>query len=202
MMSRMMTCFIIGLLALTSCNEPTPAAETNKDNKGDKIDSTTVSKDETSDAPSDDKFLITASGLSFIKIATPISDYPKQLKEGVLENGEGSFPGYDLLDENQEKIGFVFAKHDDESLVGQIEVYSPLYKTKEGIGINSTFADLKKAYPTAETHGSEIESRTSTEVGGLSFRLDAYFSTYEIDESKIKPSTKVIQISIDGAEEQ
>ncbi|MCP4438230.1 MAG: hypothetical protein GY810_04735 [Aureispira sp.] len=199
-MNRIIIFFCIGLLGLVSCNEPTPTAETNDDNKGDKIDSTTLTKEETTDLSSDNKFLITASGLSFIKIGALISDYPKHLKEGVLENGEGDFPGYDLLDENQEKIGFVFPKHDDESLVGPIQIYSPLYKTKEGIGIGSTFAELKKAYPNRETHGSEIESRTSTEVGGLSFRLDAYFSTHKIDESTIKLSTKILQISISGAD--
>lgn len=199
-MNRIIIFFCIGLLGLLSCNEPTPAAETNKDNKGDKIDSTTVTKEETTNLSSDNKFLITESGLSFITIGGAISDYSKHLKESVLENGEGSFPGYDLLDENQETIGFVFAKHDDENLVGQIEIYSPLYKTKEGIGINSTFADLKMAYPEGKTYGSEIESRTSMEVGELSFRLDVYFSTNEVDESKIKPSTKVLQISVNGVD--
>lgn len=200
------TSFIIGILGIISCNQENKAPETQTTS-----DSTTIAtvpaEDPKKDLPNEElenKYLLTEEGLTNIKIGDLVKQHEQHLKKAVQENGEGSFPGYDLLDDNQEKIGFVFSKDDNNTykegdLIGYIEIYSPLYKTKEGIGVNSTFADVKKAYPNAETHGSEIEGRTSSSIGGLSFRLDTYMSTYEIDESKIKPSTKIIDVGILGA---
>lgn len=195
--------FLVGILGIISCNEDTKTPETEI-----ATDSTAITTEEVKeDLPNEElenKYLLTEDGLSNISIGDLVKQHEQHLKKAVQENGEGSFPGYDLLDDNQEKIGFVFSKDDNNTykegdLIGYIEIYSPLYKTKEGIGVNSTFADVKKAYPNAETHGSEIEGRTSSSIGGLSFRLDTYMSTYEIDESKIKPSTKIIDVGILGA---
>lgn len=196
--------FILGIIA---CNEPANNTETPSTATDTTAAITTPPKEEKkepSDSTLQNKYLITENGLVNIKIGDTIIQHKKYLKKAVQENGEGDFPGYDLLDENQEVIGFVFSDDDNNTykendLVGSIEIYSPLYKTKEGIGVNSTFENLKKTYPQAKTNGSEIEGWTSTNLGGLSFRLDAYFNTYEIDETKIKPSTKVVHIGIWGA---
>ncbi|MCL7765289.1 hypothetical protein MPF19_17845 [Polaribacter sp. Z014] len=142
--------------------------------------------------------IITENSFLGLKIGDSINLKSKNIKKETQENGEGFFPGYVLLDDNGKKIAFIFPKHKTDNIIGRIEISAPNYKTKEGISIGSTYEDLKKYYPNLETHGSEIESRTNSRVGGLSFLLDTYFGTYEIDESKIKPSTKIKRISIRG----
>lgn len=142
--------------------------------------------------------IITESSFLGLKIGDSINLKSKNIKKETQENGEGFFPGYVLLDDNGKRVAFIFPKYKTDNIIGIIEISSPNYKTKEGISIGSTYEDLKKHYPNLETHGSEIESRTNSRLGGLSFLLDTYFGTYEIDESKIKPSTKIKRISILG----
>ncbi|MCP4438173.1 MAG: hypothetical protein GY810_04445 [Aureispira sp.] len=203
--------FMIGIVGVMSCNESTNTPKnpetTTVDTTSETLDTTATTKKELPDPELVNKYLVTEDGLLNIKIGDSAKQHEKYLKKAVQENGEGSFPGYDLLDENQEKIGFVFSENDENTykegdLIGYMEIYSPLYKTEEGIGVNSTFADLKNTYPNAETHGSEIEGWTNTNIGGLAFRLDTHFHTYKIDESKIKPSTKVTQIGVWGAKDK
>lgn len=146
--------------------------------------------------------IITENSFLGLKIGDTINLASKNIKIATQENGEGSFPGYVLLDNNRNKIAFIFPKHNTKNIIGSIEISSPNYKTKEGISIGSTYEDLKKHYPNIETHGSEIESRTSSRVGGLSFLLNASFNTYKIDASKIKPSTKIKKINILGTNKQ
>lgn len=158
-------------------------------------------RDKISDLKTEDDqlFLITKNSFMGFKIGDTINSTSNNLKTEIQKNGEGAFPGYALLDTNGKKIGFVFPKFNTDNIIGSIEINSPDYQTKEGIAVGSTYKDLKSKYPNLETHGSEVESRTSSQVDGLSFLLDIYFNTYQIDESTIKPSTKIMKISILGS---
>lgn len=142
--------------------------------------------------------IITENSFMEFMIGDTINSNSKNLKKEIQQNGEGSFPGYALLDSKGEEIGFIFPKNNNDNIIGIIQISSSEYQTKAGISVGSTYEDLKNKYPNLETHGSEIESRTSSIVGGLSFQLDVYFNTYQIDESKIKPSTRIIKINILG----
>ncbi|MEZ7498169.1 hypothetical protein QO200_05390 [Flavobacterium sp. Arc3] len=140
--------------------------------------------------------LITENGFMGFEIGDKIDPKSKYLKKSVQRNGEGSFDGYAILDNDGDEIGFIFPKYENKEDIGMIEISSPKFKTKNGIGVSSTYQDLMKTYPTIETHGSEIESRTNSTIGNMSFQLDVPFATYTIDESKIKPSTTILKISI------
>ncbi|UZO80040.1 hypothetical protein NBT05_13920 [Aquimarina sp. ERC-38] len=141
-----------------------------------------------------EKTTITQNGFYGFKIGDKINLKSKNLQESVRKNGEGSFLGFDLMDDKGEKIGFILSEPDNQEIIKVIEISSSKYKTNKGIGIGSTYQELKNQYPDIETHGSEIESRTTSKVGNLYFQLDTAFNTYEIDESKIKPSTLITSI--------
>ncbi|MCR1027034.1 hypothetical protein NQT66_19615 [Cellulophaga baltica] len=144
------------------------------------------------------QLLITENSFLRFTIGDSVNLESKNLNKIVQQTGGGSFTSYSILDENGKEIGTILPKFNDDKIIGTIEVTSKEYKTKEGIAIGSTYQDLKRHFPNLKTHGSEIESRTTSNAGGLSFLLDAYFNAYQIDESKIKPSTEIKKISIKG----
>ena len=146
----------------------------------------------------EDPMTISEYGFMGMTPGDEINTASKNLRKAIQKNGEGDFVGYELLDDKGKVIGFLFPDEEGESVIDMIEVNVKGYTTQENIGVGSTYKDLKSAYPDIEVHGSEVESETSVEVGGLLFILDAYFNTYEVDESKIAPTTKVKQIFIRG----
>ncbi|WP_053981930.1 hypothetical protein [Marinagarivorans algicola] len=137
-------------------------------------------------------------GILGFKIGATIDVESKNLKKSVQENGEGDFEGYLLLDNSGEEIGFVFADHKHKNIIKMIEINSPKYTTKEGITIGTTYQEFKAMYPHSIAHGSEIEGRTHSQVGNILYQWDVYFGHYNIDQSKIKPSAKIIRMMIQG----
>ena len=163
-------------------------------------ETTAVTNDGTiSNTKNDDSFYITEDSFLGFTIGDSIHVKSDNIKKTIQESGEGSFVVYSILNENGDAIGAILPSYDNDQIIGTIEISSPEYKTKEGVHIGSTFMDLKNTYPGIETHGSEIESRTTSSVGGLFFLLDVYFSSYIIDESEIAPSTLVKKIYIQGS---
>ncbi len=143
-----------------------------------------------------ENLLITENGFKGIILGSKIDTNNTSIVEDSQVNGEGEFNGYKIKDKYGEKVGFILPLVEGESTVQMIEVYSPKYKTLKGIGVGATFEEVKKAYPNSETHGSEIEGRTSVSYGKLHFYLETYVSSYKVDEATIKPGTKVKYISI------
>lgn len=142
-------------------------------------------------------FIINENSVEGIKIGDTFIDHSDKFKRATQENGEGTFEGYNIMDKNANVIGFAFADKSDKSKIVMIEITSSKYKTNEGIAVGSTFGEVKEAYPNSETYGSEIESRTSVKAGNYYFLLENIaFNTYKVDESKIKPSTKIKIITI------
>lgn len=186
---------VIGLAILTlgffSCKESSKNEKTLED-----IEITNETSQPNSIVKKIDDCEIRQSGFMGLEIGEEIASNPQNLKKDIQENGEGSFSGYTILNKEGEKIGFVFPNAKDSATIGIIEISSPNYTTEKDIKIGSTYEELKNAYPNIETHGSEIEGRTHAIAGNLWLRLDAYFTTYNIDELKIKPNTKIKKILI------
>lgn len=144
--------------------------------------------------------MIMQNGLSQYKMGSDISKYPTGpfFKKSILENGEGDFDGYEILDSLTNKRD-AFLHVSENNIINHIEIFSPKYKIREGIGVNSTYGDLINAYPNIKTHGSEIESRVHSIVGNIGFQLDVYSPHYNLDNDKdliINSSTKIIAIII------
>lgn len=190
---------VIFISFIAACTEKTEKEETGADapvaTEEQEQDQTKLAEPIIEDS---DQFLITETGVMGFEIGETIDLSSKNIKKSTWETGEGSFPGYALLDDNGEEVGFIFPQYKDETKINMIQLSSSKYKTKEGLGVGSTFADLKKLHPTIETHGSEVEGSTGSTLGGLGFKLDIYFWSHEIDESQIPASTEVVQIYIQG----
>lgn len=145
----------------------------------------------------DQKYLITEVEIDRVKVGDSYKSHKKKLKASEIENGESLFGIFDLYNADKEKIALVYIDAYDKKSINSIEVISPKYKTEKGIGVGSTFDDVKKSYPNSETHGCEIEGRTIVMAGDYHFLLEGvFFNSYTVDESKIHPSTKVKKITL------
>jgi hypothetical protein len=143
----------------------------------------------------DIKYLITEVEIDRVKIGDSYTSHKKKLKETQQKNRTIFFRVFDLYNNEKEKIAFVYIDPFDKKSINTIEIISPHYKTEKGIGVGNTFFELKKNYPNSETHGSEIAGRTIVMAGDYHFLLEnTIFSSYNVDESKIHPSTKIKKI--------
>jgi hypothetical protein len=136
-----------------------------------------------------------------VKLGTPLAaleqKFGKKLHKAVMKTGEGDFDYYSLRNETGQEIAQFFLS--DDKRVRMIETNSPLWKTTKGIHVGSTVRELRAAYPNLEIHGSEIESRTSASSPATkwSFRIDAYFGSYELSPKElasISPETKILAL--------
>ncbi|PQJ80138.1 hypothetical protein [Polaribacter porphyrae] len=145
----------------------------------------------------DAKYLITEVEVDGVKVGDSYKSHSKRLEKIDNKNGKEIFKRFNLLNKDDEKIGFVYINSFDKKSINKIEITSPKYKTDKGIGVGSTFEEVKENYPNSETHGSEIEGRTTLMAGDYHFLLEGvFFNSYQIDESKINPSTKIKMITI------
>ncbi|WP_439130158.1 hypothetical protein [Polaribacter sp.] len=143
----------------------------------------------------DAKYLITEVEVDRVKVGDSYKTHKNKLKVAAIENGEDFFNVYDLYNSNNEKIALVYMDPYDPKTINTIAILSPKYKTEKGIGVGSTFKEIKETYPECEVHGSEIEGRTVVMVGDYHFLLEGvFFDSYIVDESKIKPSTRIKEV--------
>jgi len=119
------------------------------------------------------------------------------LKKDMLKTGEGNLQVYTLSENDGRKIGYIVPGRKDKGKVGAIHILSKDYQTPAGIGVGSTFAKLEEAYGDVGVHGTEVEGRTFATAGGLTFRLDAYNTSYELEKSAIKPKTRITEIIVE-----
>ena len=141
------------------------------------------------DSPSDtDRLSIGDHHFFGIAIGQKIEDVAGKLEKGLLKSGEGDFEVYYITDHHGARLGYIPAEGDR---VLSIIITTPGASTWDGISVGSTFRQLKETLGKIEVHGSEIEGRTSVHQGYFQFLLDAYFYTYEVDETDIPADTKI-----------
>ncbi len=145
-----------------------------------------------------ERYLITSEGFYGIKIGGNSSDYADLLDNGMLRDGEGEFDVFYIKsgDNKQPPLGYLTETPNDGTAIENIFVTTPKAKTKEGIGIGTTYAEIESKLPDFEVHGSEVESRTHIFVDNLAFQLDFPSASYDLDKTKIPKEAKVIKIWI------
>lgn len=143
----------------------------------------------------DNQLIINDDSVLNLKPGMLISDADKLQKE-VMQTGEGDFDIYPLTDENGNRLGYILPDPRDEKKIGSIHITSDKLTTPAGIRVGDSFSKLEKVMGEVVVHGSEIEGRTMAQFGNMVFRLDTQNYTYEVDKSKIKPATKILEISI------
>ena len=142
------------------------------------------------------QYVIKGDGFYGLLSGVPFVERAERLEKGVLSDGEGDFEVYYIKGVEGERIGYILPHSQDEKLIGSITITTPIAKTEDGIGIGSTFAELRAQTPDIQVYGSEIESRTHAVRGREMFLLDMYETTYELEEDKIEPNTVIKQITI------
>ncbi len=129
-----------------------------------------------------------------MKIGMSIPDAKKifPLRNAKEKNGEGTFDVYKSAQEESsgEDITIYVEKKGGKEVIRSME-FTGDCKTKEGIKVGSTLADLRKAFPKLVAHGSEVESRVTAEGGGYSFLLNTSSNKYDLDQATLKPTVKV-----------
>lgn len=98
-----------------------------------------------------------------------VSKYPKSTT--VTEEQEG-YPA-EVIKVNDANGDLLFDAELDEGKVWRLSVHNPLFKTKEGFGTTTPFAQLRKAYGKHEfVKGEGITCAVFPKKRGLSFCLD------------------------------
>ena len=125
--------------------------------------------------------------------------FPGRVRAAIMKTGEGDFNYFGLNDADGKEIVQFFPS--DEGTIISAEVVSPALRAENGIGVGSTYADLRKAYPDLKVNGSEIEGYTtaSSAATKLSFHLDVRFWSYELSAKElasIKPEAKVLKVHL------
>jgi len=100
--------------------------------------------------------LLTATSAGFLNLGDVKSEI--KLEEGLSMRslkvvvGEGIEDTQWYIDKGQDPLFGFFVRPDDKGreIVWEISVFSPDFKTKEGIGIGSKVSEFKKAYPDME----------------------------------------------------
>ena len=122
------------------------------------------------------------------------SRFGENLKKDVERNGEGDFNYYGLNEGGAEIMRFFLS---DADKVDVATTQHSAFKTDQGVGVGSTLADLRAAYPDIVIHGSETEgwtSATSASARGVSFEIGSHFWHHELSEKEvasIPPGTKI-----------
>lgn len=180
------------LVACSNENDNNNKQPSKKDEKVQPTENKTV--EET--VPTRAQLTITSTSFRGISVGDNISQHTDYIQKETLQTGEGDFEVYRIKDFNNHPVGYLIPDPTDVTLVGDITIESPTANTAQGIKVGSTFEELSKAIPNIPVHGSEIEGRTYAIDNNLAYRLNAAHFSYEIDPSKIAPTTKITEISI------
>lgn len=146
-------------------------------------------------------FLIDSNGVMGLDLGDNVDTHSLRLKlkktTKTQKEEDLTIDNYELLcHEKKVIIGEVYTKPNNKNVIGRIEINSPYYKTNKGISVGDSYKSLKQTYPFGIAHGSQLEGITTFYAKGIFFLLDAKFYTYDIEETKISPQTKIKQIII------
>lgn len=125
-----------------------------------------------------------------------IVNHLEVLTKTQMKTAEGTFDIYAIDAAPSTTTAYCLPDPNNKEIIGNIVITSSPAVTNDGIQVGSSYGDLLAKYSDLKVHGSESEGRTFAKIGNLSFRLDTPNFTYEVDPSKIKKETKIIEIII------
>ncbi|MEM9078239.1 MAG: hypothetical protein AAGC43_14445 [Bacteroidota bacterium] len=126
-----------------------------------------------------------------IEVGTRIVDHIDVLKPGTLKTGEGIFDVYYIMHEI-DTLGYVFG----QDMIKSIHIWYSKSFTNNGIGIGTTFGQLKEIFVEPKVHGSEIEARVHVFNQNHMYQLDHLSMEYNLDAKYIPDSVVVKEIII------
>lgn len=109
-------------------------------------------------------------------IDATIENADKQIVKGVVENGEGSFDVYKIMDGDGEELANIYCIENDElvEVPHSVQITSNRIATPEGIRVGDSYEKLQATYRDFKVTGSEIEGWTYAQIGDVYMRLSAY----------------------------
>ncbi|MCH2021963.1 MAG: hypothetical protein MK207_05730 [Saprospiraceae bacterium] len=158
-----------------------------------------------------EQYLITTNSVGVFSKEMTISDVYKiipkdqiKIKISTGEFEEDNYEDYEIYDSTGAKILILTPKKNGDlsSKINRILILDNRYKTKENIGLNSTYGDLAKHYSTNKiyTDMDHIVIETADINAWFSIKksdlLDGWWDGNGIDRSKIPKTAKFDQLSI------
>ena len=113
-----------------------------------------------------------------IRVGMPVEEVRQSVVEGTVVNDtlltqEGQQATAYVLHTPDKKKGLLIDQQcEPDCQVWRISVLSPTYKTAEGIGVGSSFGEVKKAYPITTVAVEEDNFVAVSDSAGMSFMLD------------------------------
>ena len=139
-------------------------------------------------------FLVKDGMINTIKAGMVIVTNKKKLVYGYVDTGGEKIKVYRLMDDKGGPMGYVTPRLGNTVVVGDITLTSSKAKTELGIRVGDSFRQLVDAATDIIINGSEPSGKTYATVDGVAYKLDATHFTKEVDASKIKPDTRIMEI--------
>jgi hypothetical protein len=159
----------------------------------------TIAEEEVEEmAPEEEAIFLEKDGFGEFTVGASIEELASagKLKKDLLQTGEGDFDIWTIQEEDFGEVGYVMEDYQQAGRIGSLHITAEAIRTVHGLGVGSTWEELKKKFSSATAHGSEIEGYTSVEADGFVFELDVRHWSYDIDQSKIDPKTKVTALIV------
>jgi len=185
--------FIVGFSLLSACQTEKTSEENTSTPPSTETASSKVST-------IDVQAMMDALGLAGIEMRTSMAEVlekaSQKIERGSVENGEGLFDVYKVLNEQGAELANLYyvEGEDGTEILFDIEITSDQIATPEGIRVGDPLSKLRDVYDNIKITGSEIEGWTHAQVGKVAFRLDAYNPNPE--QVSVQESDKVLHITI------
>jgi len=142
--------------------------------------------------------VLSKDNLLGIRIGDTLEVIGKRSKPALIpdkvKNGEGEFQTYLFTATNKEKVRIYPIEKGGKQIVHLLEYSGAGCQTEKGVGVSSTLAALRQAYPDLTVHGSEIEGRTTATGGGWRFLMGDQHFTVDVDINSLNPDIRVTAI--------
>lgn len=112
-----------------------------------------------------------------IRLGMPIEEVRQSVVDGTVVNDtllmqEGQQATAYLLYTNEERALLIEQNCEPDCEVRRISVLSPAYKTAKGIGVGSSYGEVKQAYPITTVAVEEDHFVAVSDTAGMRFELD------------------------------
>ena len=161
----------VGMAACLSQND-----ETATDGETQEIETPATTAPETATDPA--AFVLEKGRAGSISIGMPIEQVRQQVTDGtevkdtlLMQEGQQS-TAYLLHTGDRDKGLLIEQQCEPDCQVWRISVLSPDYKTAEGIGVGSSYGEVKAAYPITTVAVEEDNFVAVSDSAGMSFMLD------------------------------
>ncbi|MEM6377730.1 MAG: hypothetical protein AAF705_05935 [Bacteroidota bacterium] len=130
-------------------------------------------------------------------IEAAIENATKKIVKGTVENGEGIFDVYKIMDDDGEELANIYCIENDAMIeVPQsVQITSNRIATPEGLKVGDSYEKMQATYSDFTISGSEIEGWTYARLGEVYIRVSAYNPIP--DSVSVAPDDKVVFIEFE-----